>query len=312
MKIEEIIKKMAGNDVELLNSEEKELLKGLNSQSNIHDFLKNVTIDEIVSKADHLKTLNFKKMGDEEMFNAISNAISFDSYKIGMPMCILKPQCILFPSGTQFFRIRTIKNEARSIPVKFLSKEQDIWNAPEELCTAGRLNKEGESLLYTSVENPDICVEEMNVKDDDWFCLIAYKSVKDIKSTLIGIWKDSEELSKEDNLKMRMITNVLKDLFVRDVGKGTEFLYRVSERIAKDYFDLPRQVQDSWCYPSVAAKLGYNVCFRPDVAREVLQIANVQVCSIKHNGNQYEYTCYANVSWNSVEDKYEYERLVPE
>lgn len=152
----------------------------------------------------------------------------------------------------------------------------------------------------------------MNVKDDDWFCLIAYKSVKDIKSTLIGIWKDSEELSKEDNLKMRMITNVLKDLFVRDVGKGTEFLYRVSERIAKDYFDLPRQVQDSWCYPSVAAKLGYNVCFRPDVAREVLQIANVQVCSIKHNGNQYEYTCYANVSWNSVEDKYEYERLVPE
>lgn len=54
MKIEEIIKKMAEKGVESLNNEEKVLLKGLNSQSNIHDFLKNVTIEEIVSKADHL------------------------------------------------------------------------------------------------------------------------------------------------------------------------------------------------------------------------------------------------------------------
>ena len=167
-------------------------------------------------------------------------------------------------------------------------------------------------MLYTSVDNPDISVEEMDIKDGDWFCLITYKSVKVIKSTLVGIWNDSEGLSKEDNLKMRMITNVLKDLFVRDVGKGTEFLYRVTERIAKDYFDLPREMQDCWCYPSVAAKLGYNVCFRPDVAREVLQIDSVQLCSVEQSGNQYEYTCYANVIWNSVEGKYEYERLVPE
>ena len=102
MKIEEIIKKMAEKGVESLNNEEKVLLKGLNSQGNIHDFLKNVTIDENVSKADYLKSLNFKKMGDEELFNAILSAISFDSYKIGMPVSILMPQFTQYPTGTKF------------------------------------------------------------------------------------------------------------------------------------------------------------------------------------------------------------------
>jgi hypothetical protein len=50
------------------------------------------------------------------------------------------------------------------------------------------------------------------------FCLIVYEAKKDVKATLVGIWQDDQTLSKEENLKMRMITNVLKDLFTRDVG----------------------------------------------------------------------------------------------
>ena len=74
--------------------------------------------------------------------------------------------------------------------------------------------------------------------------LIEYEALKDVKVVNIGMWKSNSDLSEEENLKMRMMMNLLGDLFSRDVGDGTELLYRLSERIAKDYFDLSSEVQD--------------------------------------------------------------------
>ena len=192
------------------------------------------------------------------------------------------------------------------IPLKALSKKQDAWNAPEIFCKLGRLNKEGESLLYTVPQIPFIAVEEMKVQDNEWFLLIVYESVKDIKANVIGTWDDSEEFSEDENLKMRMINNTLGMIFTKDVGEGTEFLYRASERIAKDYFDLPKEIQDAWCYPSVAAKKGYNVCFRPEVASEVLSLVGVQVCKVCRIGGDYQFICPLIAIWEERKNMYEY------
>lgn len=264
----------------------------------IHHFLSKISIEDIEKKRESFYLLNFKKMSDEELFNAIMNTISFDIDGSGTQQSMLLPRGSTYPIGTRFFKIRSLTAEDHYIPLLAMSKEQDAWNAPEEKCKIGRINKEGESLLYTSPQNPNICVEEMGINDDERFCLIVYEAVKDIQTTLIGIWENSLDYTQEENLKMRMITNILKDLFTRDVGKGTEYWYRVSERIAKDYYDLPREMQDGWCYPSIAAKLGYNVCFRPEVAKEVLRLVGVQICTVKRMNDNYMYSCQAIAVWN--------------
>ncbi|MGI6349352.1 MAG: hypothetical protein GX245_02250 [Eubacteriaceae bacterium] len=49
--------------------------------------------------------------------------------------------------------------------------------------------------------------------------------------------------------------------------------------IAKDYFDLPPRVaQDAWAYSSVRDKTKYNVCFRPDIAHDLLELNGAMIC----------------------------------
>ncbi len=115
---------------------------------------------------------------------------------------------------------------------------------------------------------------------------------KEVKVSIIGQWENQPELSSEENLKMRILLNFLNDEFTRDVGQGTEFLYRSSERIAKAYFDLsPRDVQDAWCYPSIASKPSFNVCFRPELAKETLNLVGVQLCEVEKDQSDYMYKC---------------------
>lgn len=306
MDIKEIIEKMAKLGIEGLKKEEIETLNNLSQTQTIHHFLSNISIEDIEKKRETFYSLNFKKMNDEELFNAVMNTISFDINNSGTQQSILIPRSITYSKRTRFFKIRSLAVDDHFIPLKAMSKEQDAWNAPEELCEIGRINKKRESLLYTSPQNPNICVEEMGIKDDERFCLVVYESIKDIRTTVIGIWENSLDFTKEENLKLRMITNILKDLFTREIGKGTEYWYRVSERIAKDYYDLPREVQDGWCYPSIAAKLGYNVCFRPEVAKEVLRLVGVQICTVKRMNDNYMYSCQAIAVWNDNKQSFDY------
>lgn len=307
MDLKNIIEKIVIQGPESLTQEEKETIKSIGNQNGIKDFLSRISIKDIVMKREAFQALNIKKLTDDELFNALIDAISFDVD--GSKMSFTMPRSVFYPEGTSFYKIRPFDKEDDDLPLKTMSIEQDVWNAPEEKCKLGRLNKDGESLLYTSIQSPNACVEEMGIKDGDKFCLIVYEARKDIKATLVGIWQDDQQFSNEENLKMRMITNVLRDLFTRDVGGGTEFLYRVSERIAKDYYDLPRDCQDAWCYPSVAAKQGYNCCFRPDVAKEVLGLVGVQVCSVNRMDDKYCYKCDCILVWNKDKDVYDYYRV---
>ena len=160
--------------------------------------------------------------------------------------------------------------------------------------------------LYTTPQMPNIAVEEMQIKDGERFCLIVYSSKVDIKVSYIGKWQNDPELNRDENLKMRMIHNLLNDIFSKDVGEGTEYLYRASESIAKSFFDYPQEIQDGWCYPSVASKTGYNVCFRPEVARKVLHLIGVQICTVKRMNENYMYSCQAIAVWNDNKQTFDY------
>ncbi len=283
----------------LIGGEKKKVKEGLkyhisedvDDLFNIHNFLSHVTLTEILNKIEHFQKIDWKTISDNDLMHEILNVISVKVNGINRAMLI--PRFGKYPSGTRFYRVRKINDEDFRIPCDTIKKEQDVWNPPVECVTRpGRLNKVNESLLYTSPGTPLVPIKEMNISESEKFGLIVYESVQPIKVVLIGLWEDFPDLSEEENLKMRLYNHFFYTEFTKDVGLGTEYLYRVSERITKDYFDLPpRDCQDAWCYPSIASKQNLNVCFRPEIARDVLKFVGVQFAQLEKTDHGYFIKC---------------------
>ena len=126
-----------------------------------------------------------------------------------------------------------------------MSKVSDCCEPPKKLVKMGRLNKDGEPILYTSPSDPRVAIGELKIPDHEWFSLIVYEAVEGVNVAIIGGDVDVEGLDDVDALKIEMIQGFLRDEFTRDVGRGTEYLYRISEIIAKDYFDMPPVMLDA-------------------------------------------------------------------
>lgn len=223
-------------------------------------------------------------MSYQEVQSAIADVITF-STPHGV-ISVLMPMNANYPAGTRFYRVRTLPDDDRKIPLRTMSKISDCWEPPENIVIAGRLNRDNESLLYTAPMSPFVAVEEMKVPDGELFSLIVYEAIEQIDVTMIGSQPNIEGLNGEEVLRVKMIQDFLKHEFIRDVGVGTEYLYRISESITKDYFDLPPDFQDAWCYPSIAKKGHFNVCFRKD-KRSKLKLVGSQIASVVREGDDY-------------------------
>ena len=151
------------------------------------DFLKCIDPMELLNKIRNFRRLDIKSMTYEEVTQAISNVLSFN----GEFMYITNTQ--IYKKGTKFFRVREL--EGSKIPNENLSIESDFWNAPEKYITKyGRLNKPGESLLYTAPINPQIAINEVKLKKHSFYTLIIYEAKENIKVNTIGMEYDYEKL----------------------------------------------------------------------------------------------------------------------
>lgn len=244
--------------------------------SNLKFFLNHVNIFELQNKISHFRDLDFQKISNQELQSEILKVISFNTPQGAH--CVLKPMVTEYPEGTLFYRVRTLQEDNQEPPFKAMSTVADCWEPPESITQAGRLNKANEPLLYTAPD-PLVAMEEMKILDNQLFSLIVYEAINPIKAAVIGERPDTEGLNEVEIIKAMMISDFLKHEFTRDVGYGTEYLYRISEIIAKDYFDFPQEFQDAWCYPSVAKKGDYNVCFKKE-NRSSLKLLGVHIGSI--------------------------------
>ena len=274
---------------------------------NLKNHLSKVSPTEIVEKIENFRKINLKKISDSDLRQEIIKTISIYTNDIGS--ATLRAFFLKYPPKTRFYRVRKIDSNDTKIPLKSMKIEGDAWNPPKEIVTTrGRLNDVNESLLYTTPNYPFVAVDELKIKSGEFFSLIVYEAKETIKTTVIGAWQENPELNEEENLKMRLINNFLSDEFSRDVGVGTDYLYRSSIMIAKFFFDLPPKVmQDAWAYPSVAFKKLYNVCFRPEIAKDLLKLVGVQISRaniIDERG--YEFNCQVIASGFNEKKEFNY------
>lgn len=249
----------------------------------LKDFLQYVDAAHLHEKICTFRELDFKRMSYQEVQSAITDVITFKTPygNVG----ILTPMNVIYPAGSRFYRVRSLPDDDRTLPLRTMSKVADCWEPPKDIVRLGRLNRDNESLLYTALE-AFVAVEEMKIDNNQLFSLIVYEALEPINATVIGAAPNIDGFSRDEALKVRMLQDFLKHEFIRDVGKGTEYLYRISESITKDYFDLPPDIQDAWCYPSVAKKSFYNVCFRKD-KRTKIKFIGTQISSVIRNNDNY-------------------------
>lgn len=252
------------------------------------ELLKNIDPLVTLNKIKNFRTLNIREMTEAEIFKAIHDTLCHNG------RFAYFTNNAEYPEGTVFYRVRCLKGS--KIPFSELESISGFWEPPTQFVTKRqRLNKVGESLLYVTPGDPVVPTRELHIQENTYYALIKYVAVKPVKVNIIGGQYNYEQLGIHDEraiLIHELYNNFLKDEFSRDVAPGLEYLYTVSEMIAKSYFDLPpRIVQDAWAYSSVQDKSKYNVCFRPEIAHEILKLEGAAIC--KNKDDQIQAYCIA-------------------
>lgn len=243
------------------------------------DIYKKVNPEELMNKINRFKLLNIDTMSDKDLSDEIGNILSQKDLS-GMIITTLICTYSIFPKDTRFYRVRKLRN--LDIPNDNLSKLSDFWNPPKRFITNyGRLNKPNESLLYTA-RNPYIAIKETNITKNDYFALNIYKANRDVKVSWIGAdinYKFHNIFNKSAINIHEIYKDFLLDEFTKEVVNGQEYLYRVSEHIAKNYFLCA--FQDGWKYSSVKDRSEHNVCFKAESISEALTLVGtmIAICS---------------------------------
>lgn len=238
----------------------------------LKEYLRCINVRELTSKIRKFRTLQFSRMSRPEIAQAILDVLFFRTPQ--GERAILPMNYRAYPVGTRFYRVRTLSPTDRSIPLEGMRVEADAWWPPAERVGLGRVNSANEPLLYVS-PLPRTAIEELKIKDGERFSLIVYEAMTQVRVIPIGDTHIMQGFLEEEELKIELLFDFLAHEFMRDVGVGTEYLYYISEIIAKSYYDLPPDQQNAWCYPSVASRQDWNLCFRPEMAKKCLSLIGV-------------------------------------
>ncbi|MFZ2381064.1 hypothetical protein [Leuconostoc falkenbergense] len=194
-------------------------------------------------------------------------------------------EVVNWQTGTKFYRARILKNSDLN-QLKNWDKS-DFWSLPKNnIYKYGRLNHVKESVLYLSNDfNQTLKEVRFDPNKKLPVVISCFKVKQSFGSVHIG--GDDPKDSSENNLSIikSLYTDFFRSQFSKPVGIGTEYLYFLSNGIAKTFYDLPIQVSKAWTYNAVDNYNFYNVAFKANISDQILDYkGSVVVKEISENG----------------------------
>lgn len=224
------------------------------------------------------QTLDIASMSDKELEAKIDEVLRVE-IDGGITISTTMMEYSLFHSGERFYRVRPLKTA--EMPNRDLKKVAAFWNPPSKYVKRyGRLNRSGESLLYTAL-NPYTAICETGLKSGDPFALCVYEAIKPLRFSWIGGQADYEFnqiKSKKAIDFLETIRKFLVDEFTRIVPEGQESLYRITEIIAKNYYNSPED--NGWRYPSIKNNYEDNICFKSERVMYNLKLVGAIIATL--------------------------------
>lgn len=232
------------------------------SGKGIENILEYADINKLKEKIRVFQNIDVKTMSDKDLEKSIFEVLSIKADGDVMLSTTLS-EYSLFRIGRRFYRVRKLKN--MDMPNSDLKNVAAYWNPPKKYVKHyGRLNKPGESLLYTAL-NPYTAICETNLAAGDPFVLCIYEAIKPLRFSWIGGRTNYDFNGIKDRKTieyLEIIRRFLIDEFTRIVPKGQEFLYRITETIVKNYYTFPED--NGWRYPSIKNNFEDNICFHSE------------------------------------------------
>ena len=225
----------------------------------LNEYLSRRNPREIREKVREFRQLDFKRMSYSEVRSAVNAVVSAVDEE-GEPFHFIPLNWVTYQEGSLFYRV--VRHPVRS--------RSDLWAPPEAKVRIGRLNLLGESVLYTS---PDlrVALDEMDVQDGELTTVIQYSSRESTVLTKIGMFPNDHTAAAHADV-LDELDDFFRDEFRRDVGQGTEYLYKISNVIS-EYFVAPKSA--GYYYPSTSMKRQWNVCFNVQDIDQQLNVTSV-------------------------------------
>lgn len=206
---------------------------------------------------------------------------SLSEQELGLQLCHLcgngfsfSEKSLFLEKGFKLYRARPLKSKSLN-ELKNWNKN-DFWAVPKELVKSyGRLNRPNESIFYLS-NNLLQSLNEIRFNNETSNPVVI--SCFEVKKKTQSIYIGGTTFDNSDDSKMTKriaIQNLYADFFgeqfSKPVGKGTEYLYKLSNAIYRTFFDLPPQIFKAWTYPAVENPKSFNIAFRPLVAPSYIE-----------------------------------------
>lgn len=222
---------------------------------------------QVMQSIEKWRNLDLRKKTDSEIDLELSEFLySLETYPV---------------STTQksFFKLWRVRR------FNYLFKEiSECWEPPPSKTPMGRCNAEGSPVLYVS-EELNTPFEELNIDLYEQFYAIKYECLEHLNIENI-VPKDFESkdedgtpiYDKESMLSYQILREFVRSEFLKPVGKGTEYLHRISASMCRVWFH--NNDSDGWLYPSIPSPLEKNVAIKPDSARKKLKIVDVRIARL--------------------------------
>lgn len=197
--------------------------------------------------------------------------------------------------GHIFYRARVVNNLSNLTHWK----QSDFWEVPTKFVSSyGRINSKHESVFYLSSDLMQT-LKEIRYKYDRPVVVSAYMLTRQISSVQIGArfdesMIDGKTLSNEEELiECNLISDFFNDIFSYPVGKGTEYLYKFSNSVFKNFYTLPESVSQAWSYSAIENPNIMNVAFKNGDASKYLNFMG-SVCMVSYPGDGFKIPFYFN------------------
>jgi len=248
-------------------------------------YFRGFNIEEFNKRKKEFINSDFSNLNDQEIKSKIKKLITFQNPLTGQNYYNIPTWSYVCKKGTKVFRIRKINFDLKKLQSSDLKVLQDFWNPPECVINEyGRLNYPFESLLYTS-QNPELAINELKIATDEYFVLITYELLADIDLTIIGLRDDLVNILNLEDLKKKALTNFFFEMFSKNFKEDNTYFYKITSNLLKYCFYIPNKGQGGWVYPSVKSEMGYNLCFKPEIARSNIILIGAEICKLDSKYN---------------------------
>jgi|GEM_PF-1413286 len=225
--------------------------------------------ERVLTCIDNWRKLDLKHLSD----NAIDGELTSFLESLGSQLTVATPQFVIIGGP---WRIRRFD---------YLIKNQsECWEPPRINAKMCRCNAENDPVLYIS---PKITTpfEELSIIPNTQFYIIKYKTSKPLHLFDINFSKEIP-LNKYGNpifdpnsiISYQIIREFIRCEFLKPVGKGTEYLHRISGSMCRVWFNSDDI--DGWQYPSVHSPNELNFAIKPSSAHEKLKIEYIHIARL--------------------------------